>query len=125
MFDYIDVALSKGKKLDHKAGVAEYAIQLEKEREAILRDRKFQNWVIDRNLLKDDWFLDKVERMFIITREEIKEREEEEEYVNISEYWEIIKREEIKVAKAREKELYLKEPENILGWDVQFDIKKG
>ena len=69
-FQYID--LQKG--LDHKCAMAEYQIDITRENERIPKRNFFQTWVIDKGLAVDDIFLESVENIYNMGKDEIKDR---------------------------------------------------
>ena len=100
-FQYID--LQKG--LDHKCAMAEYQIDITRENERIPKRNFFQTWVIDKGLAVDDIFLESVENIYNMGKDEIKDREKKGEDLDIEEYWDIMKKEVIRMAKIREREI--------------------
>ena len=60
---------------------------------------------IDKGLAIDDIFLESVENIYNMGKDEIKNGENNGEDLDIEEYWEIMKKEVIRMAKIREREI--------------------
>ena len=85
--------------------MAEYQIDITRENERIPKRNFFQTWVIDKGLAVDDIFLESVENIYNMGKDEIKDREKKGEDLDIEEYWDIMKKEVIRMAKIREREI--------------------
>ena len=109
-FLYSQLEVGSGRFLDHKAGIVSYDISLQREMMKIPKERYFQSWVLQKELLQDDELLEEVHTILKITREEIEDAEiRSKEEPDISMYWNIVKEEIKKVAIKIEKKKLLKE----------------
>ena len=105
-FEYL-----KLRGLDHKAGIAFFDIEFERDKEQIPKEKMFRAWVIDKELYKDREFLERVDRLYALAKDDIVERETIGDDPDIAEYWETVKREVIIIAKEREQEKRIKNVE--------------